>query len=183
MEAQAFSEAYTKALYKTPTLTFTLTDKPTQTILFNNKPYSIITAHNPYSQKLSKEENEQRHKQLETILQECGLEHDLSTGESPDGSWREEGFIIFDISLDDALELGRHFEQHAIVYGQGNRVALAWCEDGRLEWYYVEVKSRKLKVKSVERWHKRNALLLFTHCFLLDDFLQRLERHIRSAQN
>lgn len=141
MKAQAFSEAYALALYKTPTLTFTLTNNPTQTILFNNKPYSIITAHNPYSQKLSKEENEQRHEQLETILQERGLEHLPSTGQSPDGSWSEEGFIIFDISLDDSLELGKHFEQHAIIYGQGNRLALAWCEDKRLEWYYVEVKS------------------------------------------
>jgi hypothetical protein len=141
MEAQAFSEAYTKALYKTPTLTFTLSNHPTQTILFNNKPYSIITAHNPYSQKLSKAENEQRHEQLESILQERGLEHLPSTGESPDGSWCEEGFIIFDISLEDALDIGKRFEQHAIVYGQGNRAALAWCEDGRLEWYYVDVKS------------------------------------------
>jgi Protein of unknown function (DUF3293) len=141
MRAQEFSEAYALALYKTPTLTFTLSNHPTETILFNNKPYSIITAHNPYSQKLSKEENEQRHEQLEKILQERGLEHHFSTGESPDGSWREEGFIIFDISLEGALNIGRHFEQHAIVYGQGNRVALAWCEDGRLEWYYAKVKT------------------------------------------
>lgn len=141
MKAQEFSEAYALALYKTPTLTFTLTNNPTETILFSNKPYSIITAHNPYSQKLSKEENEQRHKQLENILQGRGLEHLPSTGESPDGSWSEEGFIIFDISLDDSLELGKHFEQHAIIYGQGNRVALAWCEDKRLEWYYVQVES------------------------------------------
>lgn len=136
MEAQAFSQAYALALYKTPTLTFTLTDNPTQTILFSNNPYSIITAHNPYSQKLSRKENERRHEQLENILQERGLEHSPSTGESPDGSWREEGFIIFDISLDDALDIGKGFEQHAIVYGQGNRVALAWCEDKRLEWFY-----------------------------------------------
>jgi hypothetical protein len=136
---QAFSQAYALALYKTPTLTFTLTNTPTQTILFNNKPYSIITAHNPYSQKLSKEENEQRHKELENILQERKLEHHPSTGESPDGSWSEEGFIIFDISLEDALAIGKRFEQHAILYGQGNRAALAWCEDGRLEWFYAKV--------------------------------------------
>jgi Protein of unknown function (DUF3293) len=138
-EAQAFSEPYALALYKTPTLTFTLSNNPTQTILFSNKPYSIITAHNPYSQQLSAQENDQRHKQLESILQERGLEHSPSTGQSPDGSWCEEGFIIFDISLEDALAIGKHFEQHAILYGQGNRTALAWCEDGRLEWFYPEV--------------------------------------------
>jgi hypothetical protein len=147
MEAQTFSQAYAQALYKTPTLTFTLTNNSTETILFNNKPYSIITAHNPYSQKLSKEENEQRHEQLEEILQERKLEHSPSTGESPDGSWIEEGFIIFDISLEDALAIGKRFEQHAIVYGQGNRAALAWCEDGRLEWFYVQVKEEREKRK------------------------------------
>jgi Protein of unknown function (DUF3293) len=142
-EAQTFSQAYTRAIYKTKDAPFTLTDKPNHTLLFNNRPYAIITAHNPYSQKLSRGENEGRHEQLEKILQERGLEQSPSTGQSPDGSWREEGFIIFDISLEDALDIGKQFEQHAIVYGQGNRVALAWCEDGRLEWYYVDVRSKK----------------------------------------
>jgi hypothetical protein len=140
LEARAFSEAYTRAIYKTKDLAFTLTDKPNHTLLFNNRPYAIVTAHNPYSQKLSKEENEQRHEGLKVILQERGLEHSPSTGQSPDGSWCEEGFIIFDISLEDALAIGKQFEQHAIVYGRGNRVALAWCEDGRLEWFYAKVK-------------------------------------------
>ncbi|MGL4611446.1 MAG: DUF3293 domain-containing protein [Trueperaceae bacterium] len=133
MEAQAFSEAYALALYKTPTLTFTLSETPDNTVLFSNRPYAIITAHNPYSQKLSLQENNQRHEQLENILLARRLEHSPSTGESPDGSWCEEGFIVFDILLEDALEIGRYFEQHAIVYGQGNRAALAWCENGRLE--------------------------------------------------
>jgi hypothetical protein len=140
MEPLTFSQAYARAIYKTKDIAFTLTDKPNPTLLFNNRPYAIITAHNPYSQKLSKEENDQRHEQLEKILQERGFEHHLSTGESPDGSWIEEGFIIFDISLDDALTIGKRFEQHAIVYGQGNRAALAWCENGRLEWYYIKIK-------------------------------------------
>jgi Protein of unknown function (DUF3293) len=70
------------------------------------------------------------------VLQERGLEFSPSTGESPDGSWREEGFIIFEISLEDALGLGRNFGQHAIIYGRGNRLALAWCEDEKLDWFY-----------------------------------------------
>jgi hypothetical protein len=140
MEAQTFSQAYARAIYKTKDIAFTLTDKPNHTLVFNNRPYAIITAHNPYSQKLSEEENDKRHEQLEKILQERNLEHHLSTGESPDGSWIEEGFIIFDISLEDALAVGKLFEQQAIVYGQGNRATLAWCEDGRLEWYYIKIK-------------------------------------------
>jgi hypothetical protein len=142
-EPQTFSQAYAQAIYKTKDIAFTLTEKPNPTLLFNNHSYAVITAHNPYSQKLSCEENKGRHEQLEKILQERGLEHHFSTGESPDGSWIEEGFIIFDISLDDALAIGKQFEQHAIVYGQGNRAALAWCEDGKLEWYYAKVETFK----------------------------------------
>ena len=53
MEPQDFSPAYAQAIYKTNDLAFTLTDIPNDTVLFFNQSYAIITAHNPYSQKLS----------------------------------------------------------------------------------------------------------------------------------
>jgi Protein of unknown function (DUF3293) len=136
MEAQPFAPAYSNAVYKTSGLTFTLTEEPNETVLFSNRSYAIITAHNPRSEKLSARENEKRHTALENVLQERGLEFSPSTGESPDSSWREEGFIIFEVSLEDALELGKNFGQHAIIYGRGNRVALAWCEGEKLDWFY-----------------------------------------------
>ena len=130
--------AYTTAVYKTETLDFTLSHLPNDTILFSNRTFAIITAYNPRSQVLSNEENYFRHLQLQNVLQKKAFETSPSTGQSPDGSWSEAGFLVFDIGLDEALEIGRSFEQHAILYGQGNRVALAWCEGG-LEWFYPKV--------------------------------------------
>jgi Protein of unknown function (DUF3293) len=136
MEPRDFSPAYAQAIYKTKDVSFTLTEIPNDTLLFSNQPYAIITAHNPYSQQLTDLENQSRHKQLESLLASKGLSFSPSIGQSPDATWQEEGFLIFDITLEAALEIGLHFEQHAIIYGQGNRVALAWCKDGRLEWFY-----------------------------------------------
>ncbi len=139
MNPADFLPAYASAIYKTEALNFTLTSIPNNIVLFSNRSFAIITAYNPHSKVLSKEENFARHLQLQNLLQNKSFEILPSTGQSPDGSWQEEGFLVFDIELDQALEFGKHFEQHAIIYGQGNRVALAWCEDSRLEWFYPEV--------------------------------------------
>ncbi len=139
MDARDFFPAYTTAIYKTAALGFTLTHLPNDLSLFSKRAFAIITAHNPHSQPLTKEENSIRHLELQAFLQDRQFEIEISTGESPDGSWSEEGFLIFDITLSEALEIGTIFEQHAILYGQDNRVALAWCEDQRLEWFFLEV--------------------------------------------
>jgi hypothetical protein len=138
MNARDFLVAYATAIYKTQTIAFSLTLEKNDTILFSARPFAIITAHNPHSQPLSKEENHKRHVKLQNLLQQKHFEIEESIGQSPDGTWQEEGFLIFDISLEEALELGQMFEQNAILYGQGNRVALAWCEGG-LEWFYPKV--------------------------------------------
>ena len=136
MEPPYFSLAYAAAIYKTKDLSFALTHIPNDTVLFFNQPYAFITAHNPYSQPLTSAENETRHKHLENLLESKGFIFVPSTGQSPDETWQEKGFLIFDIALEVALEIGNYFEQYAIVYGQGNQVALAWCKDARLEWFY-----------------------------------------------
>lgn len=138
-EAQAFTEAYTLTHYKTPRASFTLSAKRTDVVLFDGKSYAIITAHNPKSEAFSKEENDKRHQALQYYLQEKKYHLDSSLGQSPDGSWSEEGFVIFDIELATAIDIGQTFEQHAILYGQGNRVALAWCESEKLDWFYPKL--------------------------------------------
>jgi Protein of unknown function (DUF3293) len=140
-EAQAFAEAYTLTHYKTPQASFTLSTEKTDVVLFAGRSYAIITAHNPRSEAFSKEENDKRHQMLKSYLQEKKYEVDSSLGQSPDGSWSEEGFVIFDIELASALDIGRTFEQHAILYGEGNRVALAWCESEKLDWLYPKLLS------------------------------------------
>lgn len=136
MSPQIFAEAYRATIYKAAGVAFTLSEKPTGTVLFEGRKFAIITAHNPRSERLSSEENRQRHEELERDLNALRLEHTPSTGESPDGIWVEEGFAVFDVSPEQALELGRKYGQHAILWGEGEKVALAWCEDGELEMFY-----------------------------------------------
>ena len=140
MNARALSTAYTTAVYKAGGLAFTLDSEDTGTVLFSSRAFAIVTAHNPRSERLSDEANERRHEELEKVLLERNATFGPSVGESPDGEWREEGVILYDISLERALELGRRFGQHAVLYGQGERVALAWC-DGGLEWFYPRLTS------------------------------------------
>jgi Protein of unknown function (DUF3293) len=143
-EAQDFAEAYTLTHYKTPQVSFTLSTEKMDVVLFAGRRYAIVTAHNPRSEAFSKEENDQRHQALQHYLQEKKYDLDPSLGQSPDGSWSEEGFVIFDIELASALDIGRTFEQHAILYGQGNRVGLAWCESEKIDWFYPKLLSDDL---------------------------------------
>lgn len=137
MRAETFAEAYQSAIYKAAGIAFVLSEHPTGTVLFGGRKFAIVTAHNPRSQRLSSAENQKRHEALARDLNLLGLEHIPSTGESPDGSWVEEGFAVFDVELEQALELGREHGQYAVVYGQGERVGLAWCETGKLEWFFI----------------------------------------------
>lgn len=153
MRAETFAEAYQSAIYKAAGMAFVLSEHRTGTVLFGGRKFAIITAHNPRSERLSSAENQKRHEALERDLIQLGLEHTPSTGESPDGSWVEEGFVVFDIELEQALELGRKYGRHAVVYGEGERVALVWCETGRLESFYPEA-----SVKSIREAIKRLVL-------------------------
>lgn len=138
MSTQPFAEVYKNAVYRGGDMAFSLSETPTGTQPFAGRRFAFVTAYNPRSQPLSGEENQKRHRELEREIQRLGLESAPGSGASPDGSWFEEGFILFGVGLEPALELGRRFEQHAILWGEGGRVGLAWCEDGRLEWFYPQ---------------------------------------------
>lgn len=139
MSAELFSEAYRSTIYKAAGVAFTLSERPTGTILFGGRPFAIITAHNPRSERLSDVENQERHEELERDLQALGLEHIPGTGASPDGTWVEEGFAVFDVGLAQALELGRKYDQHAILWGKGEKVALVWCEIKQQQGFYAQL--------------------------------------------
>jgi len=107
-------------------------------VLFAGQRFAIITAYNPQSKLLPKEENLRRHRQLEREIQTLGLAYTQSLSTSPEGTWAEEGFAVFAIGLEEALALGRKFEQQAVVWGEGRRVFLVWCEAGKLEGFYPQ---------------------------------------------
>jgi hypothetical protein len=136
MGTGALSQLYRAAIYEAGGVAFTLSEQPAGVTLFEGRPFAILTAHNPGSRPLSPEENARRHRELERALR--GRGHDLapSVNRSPEGDWVEEGFAVFGIGLEEALAVGRRFGQNAIIYGEGKRVALAWCRGGGLEWFY-----------------------------------------------
>lgn len=88
------------------------------------KNWAFITAWNPCSQPLPEEENRRRQRMLEDALREGKWRYFPGAGVPEDNSWQaEESFLIAGISLEDALELGKRFEQHAILWGLPGQVA------------------------------------------------------------
>ena len=144
-EFEHYEEVYGDAVYYASEgnedLAFVLSERETGAALFGGRAFALVTAQNPQSTPLSEEKNRERNGRLEQHLLAKNYPYGPSLGKSTDGSWEEAGFTVFDLSLGEALELGREFGQHAVVYGEGERVALAWCEDGRLGWFYPKLLS------------------------------------------
>lgn len=136
MSAENFASVYKAAIYKTLGLAFCLSDEATDLVLFDGRRFAIVTAYNPSSEQLSAEENQQRHQALERDLK--SFSYVAASGESPDGTWVEAGFAVLDIDLEAALPLGKKYGQNAILWGEGGRVYLAWCESGKLEKLYAK---------------------------------------------
>lgn len=84
----------------------------------NIDTWAILTAENPRSQQLSEEENQSRREQLAAKAEQLGHPHFPTRALAPAGDWPAEvGFLLGDLSLAEAVALGRHFDQHAVVYG------------------------------------------------------------------
>ena len=78
---------------------------------------AFITAFNPYSQELSTQENKDRNHKLEELIQSFHFDYIHGEGKCGDGDWDgEESFLIFGISENQASEIGKEFEQNAIVW-------------------------------------------------------------------
>ena len=78
--------------------------------------WSFITAYNPYSKILDKEQNLQRHQELVHLTADFKTLLGHGVGEDP--AWEPElSLLILGISKEAAITLGKHFEQNAIVYG------------------------------------------------------------------
>ena len=80
--------------------------------------WAFITAWNPLPEILSKSENDERNKQLEKEIGERSLKYKKGLGKADDGSWSEESYFIENISIVEALELGKLYGQKAIVMGE-----------------------------------------------------------------
>ena len=104
--------------------TFSL-DTFTHTTFFD-RPFCIITAYNPHNRTLPLQENRDRNQQLYSSLYSKGYKILKATGCLDEHC--EAGFLIYDISLNEALRLGVFYEQYAIFYCDTRCLKYVECE-------------------------------------------------------
>ncbi len=87
----------------------------------NETTWAYITAFNPFSKSLSKEENLKRHKELKDKIASYKFFEGEGVGE--DKTWEPEiSCLVVGILPEEAIAIGNFFEQNAIVMGDINGV-------------------------------------------------------------
>ena len=90
-------------------------------ISLNVSTWAYITAFNPFSKILTESENFKRHEELKVKIGNYKYFEGEGVGE--DKTWKPEiSFLIVGISLNDAIGIGKFYEQNAIVVGEINGV-------------------------------------------------------------
>lgn len=83
----------------------------------------LITACNPFGRPLSDEVNAARQADLAATLAAMGLSALAAQGRDPAGSWPPEpSFLVPGASWNEAIALGRRFDQNAVVWSGGDAV-------------------------------------------------------------
>ncbi|MBK8405300.1 MAG: DUF3293 domain-containing protein [Saprospiraceae bacterium] len=91
------------------------------------KEWAFITAWNPKSTELTKQENEQRNACLLDDIKSSGYISHFGRGISEDGKWSEDSYFIENISKEEALFYALKYGQCAFVYGKVNQMSeLIW---------------------------------------------------------
>lgn len=114
---------YTQTLYnvngfRNPIIIGKVSDELDSYLLQNGvRFWAYITAHNPMSEELSKEENENRNSKLNKDIKNYKILEGI--GVNPDSGWiGEKSFLILGISKNNATKLAKKYGQKAIVYGE-----------------------------------------------------------------
>lgn len=80
--------------------------------------WAFITAWNPKSQRLSQKENKQRHQELIKMVKNAGYLYFIGKGIGENPDWEPElSLLILNIAKIDAIQIGKYFNQNAIVFG------------------------------------------------------------------
>ncbi len=92
--------------------------------------WAIVTPCNPVSQALSTQANQERLDRLAASLEAQSIRHIASVNRDPQGKWPDEpGFLLCDPLPGLAEQLGRRFQQNAILTGKlGEAPQLLWLE-------------------------------------------------------
>ena len=116
---------------------FTLTDTaaplppPFADIVDFRTTLTLITAWNPMSEERPLSTNENANAQLRNDLEEAGVAFEQAYGSSLPGvepGWREDGFILFGLSQEQAIEWGQRVKQRSLVWLDAKQVGLLFCE-------------------------------------------------------
>jgi hypothetical protein len=90
--------------------------------------WAFLTAYNPRSEALSQEQNDARQSELITVLEEQNYRNYQGRGVGDD--WEEPSLFICEITREAAINIGKRFEQNAILWGEMNKEPeLIWCVD------------------------------------------------------
>lgn len=94
----------------------------------NIKSWAFITAYNPFSKELTKNENIILNSQLKETIIKSGYIFNYGNGVPDNKNWdSEESFFIHNITLHKAKEIGISFKQNAIIFGEINNLQkLIW---------------------------------------------------------
>jgi hypothetical protein len=90
-----------------------------------DKPFAILTAWNPNNTLLSSVENLKRNTLLFTLLMERDYLFDEALGYLEEHS--EESYCIYEIGFEEAIELGKAFDQYAIFFSSDTHVGYYMC--------------------------------------------------------
>ncbi|CAN5398830.1 hypothetical protein BH10ACI2_BH10ACI2_17150 [soil metagenome] len=92
--------------------------------------WAFLTAYNPFSTPLTEPENLDRQAKLIQHLESRGLRYLRGFGKGDDPSWEPEpSLFILDIGRNDAIAIGRQFDQNAILWGEIEGFPeLIWCD-------------------------------------------------------
>lgn len=86
---------------------------------------TFITAHNPFSEVHSDEDNAKRNEQLKQDLDKLDLMIVNGYGQDKTRVWKkEDSFVVFGLGLDAAKELGVKYQQNAIVWCGADAIPL-----------------------------------------------------------
>lgn len=93
------------------------------------RSWVFISAANPQSNIQSDQINGWANANLEIDLFNQNYAYTYAIGQDRSGEWpAEDSFVVFDISIDDALRLAKKYNQNAILMGHLNGKAdLKWC--------------------------------------------------------
>ena len=77
---------------------------------------AVLTAYNPGSERPSWAQNEAANAKLHDVLQASYTDVWRADGFSPDGTWREPGWLVWGMPVDVAVAVAADFRQIAIYY-------------------------------------------------------------------